>query len=577
MAGFNLYLNDTKVKQDALLISNLKVQEIWEHTDFFLTSWLHSGYPWRVVSEPEFEVYIEGKIYNHSENQVDKQLHQLVEDLRSENIDSVRELITDFDGDFILIIYDKITKRISLLNDIFARLPIYYAKTPKGLIVSRNQISIVNILNKKNIDKFAVAELLLLGFFISNRTLIENISKFAPGSLLSIDVESKKWQLSKVFRFNFDARKADKKNDYNKKIKNLVDLFNKSVRQRVDEINILGLSGGLDSRVIAASLSNQDIKTRYVSRVSSKNEERQDVSIAKKLAEILSVNHQVVTCSKPNEVLHNKLLALKLGLNDVGNLNNIAYEQELLSRFGNNFTYLTGCGGDWLKPFYGRVPSKNPLSLVEKLINNTSSIDVNSLFYLLGVDREEFIEYLVAIVSELPENTMLGKYQHLLVYGHGFRYDFEGEDRKRNFFWTTTPFFSNDFFRETINFTHQEKKGYKVYFDFMHTLHKDITKIINREWGLAPNNKLLPLLLMLRENINLKYKIKFKNMINALRGLKNLPDQRVLKLEGDFNTFNNLTAEEIIKSVNLKGEHSNLYTIMLLEIFLNENNTKQDI
>lgn len=571
MAGFNLYINCNPAKQVSAKIPSLKFKNIWDDPDIALTSWVHDGYPWRIVSEQTYEIYIEGKVYNYPEPEVDKRLSQLVTDLRFQNTSNIEQLLNDFDGDYVLVVFDKQLKKISILNDIYARLPVYYAHTPQGFVISRNQLAIVEALKTTELDRFAIAELLLFGFFISDRTLIEGISKLSPSTLYSIDLVSGKSLQTQIFSFNFDNEFLDGSESIDVSVKCLANLFNKAVKIRAGQKNILGLSGGLDSRVIAASLSNQSIETCFVSRLSSKNEEQLDVLIAKELAKLLGIEQEVIACGKPQEKLSDELLALKVGLNDVGNRNNLAYEQKLLSQFGSDFTYLTGCGGDWLKPLHGTVNAKTSQALVEDLLKNNASVDAASLFSLLNIDQNEFVQKITSIVSGYPENSMSGRYLHLLIYSYGFRYDFEGEDRKRNFFWTTTPFFSNDFFKKMMHFTQQDKAGYKVYFNFMRALNQDIMKIQNKDWGKAPDNKLVPFMLMLREQIKSKYKIRVKSFINRVRGRKNIPDQRILKLEnGPSFLFHGLSSAEICKELNVQSVNNNLYTVMRLERFLEQ-------
>jgi len=65
-----------------------------------------------------------------------------------------------------------------------------------------------------------------------------------------------------------------------------------------------------------------------------------------------------------------------------------------------------------------------------------------------------------------PETDPASKYVHFLVYERGANFLFEGEDRNR-FFWSTTPFYSIDFFRYAMNCPPEQKTRYNLYRSFL--------------------------------------------------------------------------------------------------------------
>jgi len=63
------------------------------------------------------------------------------------------------------------------------------------------------------------------------------------------------------------------------------------------------------------------------------------------------------------------------------------------------------------------------------------------------------------------------------------RYIFEGEDRNRNYFWSTTPFLSKDFFSLMMSIDAEIKRQEIFYFNFISHLNQDVAAIRNENFS----------------------------------------------------------------------------------------------
>jgi len=82
-----------------------------------------------------------------------------------------------------------------------------------------------------------------------------------------------------------------------------------------------------------------------------------------------------------------------------------------------------------------------------------------------------------------PETDPASKYVHFLVYERGVNFLFEGEDRNRFFFWSTTPFYSIDFFRYAMNCPPEQKTRYNLYRSFLTELAPAAAALTHPDYG----------------------------------------------------------------------------------------------
>ena len=167
------------------------------------------------------------------------------------------------DGDFVALLYHKETRDIVIVNDIFGRLPLYCYQTTDKLIVSRELRFIAHVMDRKRFDRMAVAQQLLIGYPLGKRTLLENIDRLPPATCIRISTARSRIHIAQVCRFSCES-KSDGHASVKENARELTALFSRSCAARAVPIaqNVISLSGGFDSRAIAACFHKLGIPFR---------------------------------------------------------------------------------------------------------------------------------------------------------------------------------------------------------------------------------------------------------------------------------------------------------------------------
>lgn len=577
MAGLNLLFRKSKNSKSLKIFSDfmsdiLGHQVIWSQDNHDLSIHKHKGYPYSIFNTTKYDVFIEGKVYNLSEKDVENELDKLYSELTSVEINKSKiiDILFRLDGDYIIVFNDKINKRVFLLNDLYGRLPLYYAKNDDGFIVSRNIDVIVKTLNKTAIDKYGVAEFLVFGYTVTDRTLIEGINYFLPGSLLTYNIDKNQHYIQNIFTYNFEELLNVTHKNYKEKLRECVELFKLANLQRADK-PVIGLSGGLDSRVLAAGLKGVSPEAITVSRLSFNNREKLDVELASQVSKVLNMPFQVVKSDEPSVSYLNDIIILKGGLNSIENDYNLIYEEKLASIFGNNFTYFTGDAGDRIKPHIRINKAKDLDDFVDKLIKMNSRIELTEVSKLLNIDTSKFITNIKDYIESFPEESYGYKDLHFRIYSRGFKYVLEGEDRKRNFFWTVMPFYSHQFFLSAMAFPDSFKKDYKMFFDFMNVLEPQLAQIVNKNWGLKPNDWRLPIYL-LKSRMSKGLKTNLKALSNSLNNKSLVLEKDVKFYLKENDIYDESVYQKILQQSNMsRSKYLFLRTPILLKKYLDKN------
>lgn len=205
------------------------------------------------------------------------------------------QLANDLRGNFYGMIYDKRSKEIYVFTNHLGNKPLYYYfnKDENIFVVSSDLFNMVESLKDMNIkvsiDELGAYYMLTFGYMISDTTLIKEIKRLEPGTIL-------KYTNNKIdFKQYFFLDNENYLNDSEDKIiYNMNELFRESIDMafRKDKENgyrhVAYLSGGLDSRmvsVVAKSLGYDDITTITFSENYSRDEK-----IARQIAADFKLN-----------------------------------------------------------------------------------------------------------------------------------------------------------------------------------------------------------------------------------------------------------------------------------------------
>jgi asparagine synthase (glutamine-hydrolysing) len=443
----------------------------------------YEGYPFTVFQSEKEATVIDGAIYNKSQSRVRRELDEVsFAELSFDRLsDKIKEFVCSTHGEFVIVKYDKLGGNCVIFNDALGRLPLYYCSSPYRYptltVISREPKFIMPFLGKLNFDLIAVAEYLLFGYSLSTRTLWKDIKRLPPATMLMINTEGKGVLSKQVFSWNLDPENTNgsKEKYLGGNAKNLVNLFRGSVKDIAkrfskDYAHVVALSGGLDSRATLAGLCDAGVKPIAISFPTG------EYRIARKIAQSLKVNHYMISPSF--KMLNKDYVKMTDGLANLGALHILSYMYEIREKTGNKAVLYTGDGGDkTLSPLGFKFDISNVQELVSYLIETDHVFDLGEISLMLNIRKETLREHLENYLMSYPEKTMEGKFAHFRVFERGFKWLFIGEDRNRLFMWSTTPFYSINFFKASMKESQKVKNHFMLYKSFLSNLNPILPRI----------------------------------------------------------------------------------------------------
>lgn len=243
--------------------------------------------------ERKQELLNKGYRFDHPNNDAEFVMH-LYEEYGE---DKFKEL----NGIFAFSVWDSHKKELILVNDRYGIRPLYYFFDKNNEILlfgsELKTISRQDFFDKK-IDWDAWNVFLRIGFLVGEDTFYKNIHTLPQGSFIRYDLRD----LTIKNYWNYGDLKT--KNTFNEKedIDNLIHLFKQSMKRRImpNKKPAVFLSGGLDSRGIAAELKHQGVSfTSFTIRRFFLSED--DRKLADAVARKLDIKN--VSCDLPFDFL----------------------------------------------------------------------------------------------------------------------------------------------------------------------------------------------------------------------------------------------------------------------------------
>ncbi len=510
MPGLSLLLNfgkNSKEKFLKLLEKSIYFEDyenkLLYENDFYIAFFTgYKYYPFNLYKKDKFSFFIEGNVYNKDEKDLEKSIFDIYDHfLKNLNYkEKIKNFILGTDGEYIIGIFDK--ENFLIFNDALGRLSLYYFQDEKNFLISRDIGIINNFISKKEIDENSFSEYLLFMYPLSNRTLIKNIYKAFPGTIF--EYKNKKLKIQKIIEWNFEE-KDDK--EYKILLNNLYESFIDGIKNRTKKFKnfkiMLGLSGGFDSRAVFLGLKKINSDFYPVTFIDPDKKHFKDYIISKKIAEIEKKELKIFEIKEFNIDSIKKLIEIKGGLNyaEMGFM--IDFLKEAKKIFGEKMVYFTGDGGDKLLPYL--IPErklKNYDELFKFIIIKNKIFDIKEVEKLTSLSSKKIKENILNIISSYPEKNLNYKYLHFLFYERCFKYLFEGEDRNRYLIFSISPFYSIDFFKNSIRIPDKYKKYYKLYKDFFKILNGEIIKIEKSSLGFDIFSKKIFLREFLKYNVS---------------------------------------------------------------------------
>lgn len=472
--------------------NDFKIIDLLKTKNLFIAGTKYENYPLDFLRNDEFKVILEGKIYNKSVGQINKEINSIIRKIGDKVAlkMSVLKFISETDGDYLFLIYDSKKEMLFLFNDLLGRLPFYFTLWKSNIIISREIRFLSNILENRDYDKIGIAQSLLFGYPLGERTFIENFNRVPPASLIFISLKSGEWENSRLYNFNFEIKEHSNLS-MQKCTDELIDLLTESCKARLspNAKNVLSLSGGLDSRALAIILKSTMLDFSTATYLGYKEFADKDAVGAEEIARRLNLKWELIKVGTPKGIDVNKLIKYKNGLNTLSSVFLLTFYEQLVHKFGKNMVYITGDGGDKIFPDHRPAQKIRSLKeLAEYLISNKYFFTPAKIERLLGIKEADLIEGITTLLYSYPEQGLEFKFERFTIVERGIKWLFEGEDRNRFFFWSVAPYYGQFVFNYAMNVPDNLKSGHKLYNNFLARLSPELLKVKNALWNVPADS-----------------------------------------------------------------------------------------
>lgn len=481
--GFDLQPDDlttaiTKGNGAIHLLPWHRLDTMVQGAECFLNCLTYDGYPIFFSQTSRHDFLVEGYFYGINSTVWLDELNALADWVFADPIDSdrlTRWLLT-IDGEFVIWLRDRQTGSTAIVNDIFGRLPIYFHQWPAGVAVSRDIRFVQAQQAATSIDRLSMAHFVLLGHALDDKTLFDGVRILTPATVMVINPRQRTAKTHQTVNFDF-SRCAHSHFSRKTNAGVLCDLFQYACRSRagLGTNDIVSLSGGLDSRTVAAGLRATNKSVAAVTFSSPGYKFDDEAPIARQVARHLNIPWHLEQLSLLTTKDALTLLRLKSGHSPLYMGFILPFFEALRRQYGPGMVYFTGDGGDKYLPMVAKSLSLPTVTgLIDAILQDRwlsgFRLGLAKVSRLTGIGQGELRQSIAQYLTQFPETTWIGKYLHYKFYGHSVKLFFEAEDRNRCYFWSTTPFYGNAFFLHAINCPQSQKSGFGLYRDFLYGL-----------------------------------------------------------------------------------------------------------
>ncbi len=447
-------------------------------------------------------------------------------------------------GFFFLAHHPK-TGIVVFANDDLARFPVYIYHNNGEFFIGR-EYSLLRLLTKElKPDKLLIALYLLFRYAPGHGSPYKEIDTLECSSLgVYIPNSDKLLILSDLTkRMPSEYYNGDEKTILNDLKDSFVEATDKSLNGRT---GLLSLSGGKDSRAVAAALLLSKKPFIGVTHLDADKISKEDVNIAIKLAEHLDFSHEVIELSPENESHFKTLFTIKQGLNYMGATFMINFLEQIRNQYGNNFILLTGDGGDTIMEKYPPGNIKLGEENIKDYILSVRSIfNIKYISNILDLNISYIKEYLFGILNKYPYPTWEEKYYYYVLSEVEGHWIFEAEDRNRYYYPSETPFFNLNFYNLIMSVPPQWKAYHSLYMKFYNVLYPQACDI--------------PFAKEFFRKYNLFYKIN-ENIFQYLRKFQSL--KIIVKKINNSDSSKFLARNYIIDRIDILNKKNNIKEIM---------------
>ncbi len=451
---------------------------LFEDEYLLIGSTAFEHYPVVYFEDDTSFIVLEGMIYNSDDHLIRQCLIEIAKDIQKEG--QANRQISDFlqgaDGEFLVIIYNKLSNDLCVFNDSQGRLPFFYYRDEGSLIISREIKFMYPFINQIEFDRIGIMEYLLYGFGLGGRTLIRGIKRLLPASVIYYRQAPLSLSIEQVLSFSFEPGGPHVRKKTSKEhIQALRNSFIGGLQNRVERLRsktpLILLSGGLDSRATLAGLTVCGVCPRGITYDASQDD-KSELMYTKEIADLSEIPLIYLTpnCEVDVEEYVRVIMlfdgALPMDIAHVVNL-----EEQIAQREGSDCVIYTGLYGGEMFRFLNVTSGLNSDDdLVDFLLSTPDSYHYNNekVCAMLQISEEEMRQHLKTHISTYPEKDPYSKYLHF-KFEKDYKLANVGEDKFRLLNWTVTPFYAKDFFKTAYEID-EGIKGTLFFRNFLYAL-----------------------------------------------------------------------------------------------------------
>jgi asparagine synthase (glutamine-hydrolysing) len=451
-------------------------------------------YPVHYLRRPSFVIAVEGRVFGRSRAALEDELERLAPIALGDPAESAAELrrwILANDGDYVIAIADADGRRLVVLTDPLGRLPLYFHAGEIGVAVARECKFIASLRGTTEFDRLGWAQYLWIGYPLGHHTAFDGISRAPGGFYLRAEAVDGRVEstVEELFTCNLDEK--DESVPRSRWPGDLAEAFvaavESSVPAEATRPVVLSLSGGHDSRCVAAGLKRSGIAFSAATfRMEGRPEHASlaEAPIASRIAKQLGVPWELISLPEPSPEEVRRLVWMTDGLNYMTVI--LPFLAHLVSRFGREAIFVTGGGGDKTMP--DRRPPRQVRDadeLLEAVIAEHAVLPSDAAEDVMGLERGTLRADLERHLAGYPERDPVQKGVHFKISERSRKALFAAEDRNRLYLWHASPFWTFSFFRLAMSVPDDLKARYALYRDFKTQLDRSLGRIEHAGIGLS--------------------------------------------------------------------------------------------
>lgn len=478
--------------------------------------------------------------------------------------------LAQYPGSFFFVAINPIKGIMVFANDALARLPVYINHRRGRLDLCRDISLIRGAAEKLTADPLNMAMFQMLTYVPGRGTPHAEIDTIKGGTLAVYN-----WALDELKLISQPALRfaePDYRGTPKTRLPELIDIFDASLRSCQSDLpRVLSLSGGFDSRCVAASLLRQNIPFDSYTYLDAERAASDEVLIARQLAAVSGFPHRVLELGVSECPEHQTLMHLKGSLNYLPAAFFVQHLNEILGHYPKGMLLLTGDGGDkTMRDLHPDRPLASGKEWLDYIYEFEAIFDPMTCAQLFGITKRDIDDYLLGLIASYPQKDYSEKYATFILTEQAARWSFEGEDRNRYFCRTETPFYDYRFYRLARQIPDSWKKDYAIYSSFLSALSPELSRVryANRKW--TPARMKNPCYRMmvaqtrkLRRVVSQRQTMKARETSFAskswmsLRILEQLEDESLKELMSGFARINNAQYLDSLTKIQL----GTIYTV----------------